>query len=154
MSGATAKVVLVVGMLSLGLVQSAIAQPVINPTRMEFIPSANHNDTIEGVPLITRYDLRVFAVAAPEVTIVSISIGKPTPVNNLVSMPLPPLAAVPLSTNAYFGRVVAVGPTGEGASLPSNPFYVVGPLAAPENVILSRGDNNAVTPVRRPAGEQ
>jgi len=118
-------------LLGLGLAASANAQVATNPTTVEFTPSVDHNRLgLDGVtPIVTRYDLRIFleGATAPFQTH---DLGKPTPVNSLISVTNPSWF-ISLAMNVrHVARVAAVGPTGEGVSAPSNPFGVVGaPIA-------------------------
>lgn len=124
-------------MLTFGVVlwsTSAIAQTVLNPTRVEFTPSADHAIVIDGVALVESYEFR-FYLAGASSPIQVVNIGKPTPsAQNVCSAAIP---ARPFSpTTQYVGRVAALGPTGVGESTNSNPFYFVGLPGSPANVTL------------------
>lgn len=115
---------------------SARAQTIVNPTAVEFVPSADHTVVLPtGQPMVDRYDLAFYqtGVAAPFSTV---PLGKPAPAAGICSASLP-LTGLPLSsTQTWVVRVIAVGPTGVGASTPSNPFLAVGAPVAPASVVL------------------
>jgi len=113
--------------LFLFLASSVSAQTVLNPTKVIFIPSADHNATVDGVPLVARYELRHFLVGATSPVSVQ-DLGKPTPDAGNQCTVL--FTALPISsTNKYFAKVAAIGPTGEGVSEASNNYFFVGPPA-------------------------
>lgn len=108
-----------------GAVDRAEAQ-VINPTTVEFDVSADHNTVVLGQPAVTKYELRIFAVGAPA-PMATFDLGKPVPVGVRARV-VNPAIFTPLAMGEYLGRVVAVGPGGEGISDPTDPF---GRLASP-----------------------
>ena len=121
------------------LASSAAAQSVlVNPTTIQFAPSADHAVVLpDGQPMVTGYEAR-YALEGSATVICATSLGKPTPVSSLISMPLP-LSCVPVSQSArYVVRVAAVGPTGSGLSGPSGPFAFVGSPSAPGVPVLSK----------------
>jgi len=118
---------------------SAAAQSVIvNPTTIQFAPSADHAVVLpDGQPMVASYEAR-YALEGSATVVCAVSLGKPTPVSSLISMPLP-LSCVPVSQSArYVVRVAAVGPTGSSASGPSGPFASVGSPSAPGVPVLSK----------------
>jgi hypothetical protein len=129
------KLILAVFLLS---VVSAQAQTtVINPTKVEFTPSADHNVLIDGQAVVAKYEIRYF-VQGSSTSIAVVNLGKPTPVSNLISTALD-ITVVPLSSTVkYVTSVAAMGPTGEGVSSLSNPFMRVGPPAIPGNPIVNK----------------
>lgn len=112
------------------------AQTVLNPAKAVFTASADHNVTVGGVALVEKYELRHYAGTATTPTRVD-NLGKPTPDGtNTITVTFAPL---PFSaTTQYTAKVFAIGPTGEGGSAPSNPFYVVGSPAAPASVAVTK----------------
>lgn len=114
---------------------AASAQTVINPTRVEFTPSADHSVVFEGQPIVTGYQLQFFASGATDPT-TTVDLGKPAPVDGKISLPVD-FAAVPIG-QVYTAKVAAYGPGGAAASEPSNPFGRLGPPAAPTAVTLAR----------------
>lgn len=112
----------------------ASAQPVVNPRTVEFAPSADHDAVLPadlgGGPVVASYEARYYVVGGTT-PICAVSLGKPTPVSSLISLPLP-LSCVPVSWGTrYEVRVAALGPTGTGISGPSGPFASVSEPAAP-----------------------
>ena len=118
----------VIALFVLGLAASASAQ-VINPKAVAFIVSADHNMSVLGTPVVTRYELRFFVggVAVPY----TYDLGKPvTPTISEVVVTNPAIFT-PLASNAYTAKVVAIGPSGEGVSEATVPFGQIGaPLPA------------------------
>ncbi len=102
----------------------AVAQPVLNPTKAEFVKSADHDADFGGVPLVTRYELRHYVLGAT--TPVSVyDLGKPTPdANGLIVATFPPLA--PSLTTIYVARVAVIGPEGQSESNESNQYAFTG----------------------------
>lgn len=99
---------------------------VINPTTVEFDVSADHNTVVLGQPAVTKYELRIFAVGATA-PVATFDLGKPVPTGVRAKVTNPSIF-LPLAMGEYLGRVVAVGPGGEGISDPTDPF---GRLATP-----------------------
>lgn len=119
----------------LALAAPAAAQT-INPTKVEFTVSADHNVLVLGQAAVTRYDLRVYAEGAAQPMTTS-DLGKPAAVDNAtVTIDRAAVfAAVPLG--AYTGRVAAMGPGGEGVS-DAVPFGRLLAPSAPRSVGLAR----------------
>ena len=119
------RAVLVLAVLVALLAAPAVcaAQTVLNPTKAEFVASADHDAMFGGVALVTRYELRHYVVGTT--TPVSVfDLGKPTPdANRLITATFPPLA--PAAT-IYFARVYVIGPDGESASNDSNQYGFTG----------------------------
>lgn len=106
----------------------ASAQTVVDPTFLEFVPSADHNGTLpDGRPKIDHYQLE-YRESGSLTAIGSISIGKPTvPSTGLIRVQVP----ASLIANAIPGRLydfvlAAVGPSGSTVSQPSNGFSISG----------------------------
>lgn len=117
------------------------AQLVINPTRVEFMVSADHGVVLpDNSPAVTRYEIRFFASGASAPQQVS-DLGKPTPdgtgkaavdiTQTIVAFPISP-------TTQYTAKVAAIGPAGEGVSADSNPFVRAAPPQAASAVKLVR----------------
>ena len=92
---------------------------VVNPTTLAFTPSADHSAIgSDGKPIVSRYELRI-SVEGDNVVLLAIDLGKPTPVNNTITI-VNPLWFAGLTPNTkYLGTVAAIGPTGEGVSRPA-----------------------------------
>lgn len=130
---------LLASLLLLGVVSTpATAQTVINPRKVEFIASADHNTSVAGQPAVASYELRWFASGA-SAPLSSASLGKPTPdgTQKIVVDITTLIVGIPIG-DGYTARVAAIGPAGEGVSAPSNPFSVANPPRAATNVVLSR----------------
>ena len=125
--------VTLLGLLLLASVASA--QTVLNPTTVTFTPSADHNATVGGVALVTKYELRHYLVGAPS-PVQTQDLGKPTPVSGSISAAITSLPFSP--TNEYIAKVAAVGPTGVGESAASNHYFFAGPPATPASVSVSK----------------
>lgn len=111
----------------------ASAQTVVNPTKAEFVASADHSATVNGTAVVTSYQLDTMTGTATGALAFTVSLGKPTPgAGNLISVVVPQLAA--LANGTYTATVSAVGPGGAGKSAPSNPFARIGAPAAPTGV--------------------
>lgn len=116
---------------------SASAQVVLNPTKVQFMASTDHNVTIGGVSVVERYELRHYIVGATS-PVQTQDLGKPTPDGaNKITVPF---TALPLSsTTQYVAKVAAIGPTGEGVSgFSANTYFFVGSPATPASVVISK----------------
>ena len=104
---------------------------VVNPTTVEFPASADHSVlAIDGQPMITKYELRVY-VEAGMTLLATLDLGKPTPLANIITVTNAGWFA-PLQPNTRLvARTVAIGATGEAASGVSAPFGLVGPPHPP-----------------------
>ncbi len=132
-------IVLILGALLLASPAQAQTPPVVNPTTIEFDPSANHNDVVLGTttPMVTKYVLRLYLEGASQPISGDTDLGKPTPGQN---------GKITLTNRQWFiaaamnlrhvAKVAAVGPNGEGVSDASNPFGNVGPPAAPSAPVV------------------
>jgi len=105
------------------------AQSVVNPTAVEFEPSADHAATFLGQPIVSRYELRWFFIGATE-PVTTVDLAKPTPQNGKIRVAVPQFLTLQPKTE-YQARVVAIGPGGEGASALTDPFGRSGPPGAP-----------------------
>jgi lysozyme family protein len=91
------------------------AQPVKNPRIVEFDTSADHAVIEFGVPVVARYELRLYAPGASAPITVS-DLGKPAA--GRVSFDRASVFALVPAVGDYEARVVAIGPGGEGPSEP------------------------------------
>lgn len=103
--------------------------PVINPVQVTFRPSAHHDVVQDGVPVVTRYLLRVtqpvpppFADHPPSVLSMS-DLGIPTPDVTSGLITAVPHDLTDVSPGAYSVVISVEGPGGS-ASAPPVPFYV------------------------------
>ena len=99
------------------------AQTVVDPRFVEFNPSPDHNaQAPDGTPLLQNYTLFIFPQGSGAV-FDTINIGKPTPVNGLITVDFLPLMHVtPAPGVVYEARVTSDGPGGSNASALSNTF--------------------------------
>jgi hypothetical protein len=110
----------------------ASAQTVIvNPTGVEFTPSADHAILgLDGTPKVVSYELRLY-LETGTVPVKAVNLGKPVPVANLISITNVAMFAGIANDVKHIARVVALGSSGEGVSLPTGPFGNAAPPAAP-----------------------
>jgi hypothetical protein len=115
-------IVLIALGLMLALGASAQAQTASNPTTVQFVASLDHNTEFGGAPILTRYDLRIYLQGATA-PIANYDVGKPMPDANNQIVVVNPSWFIGLAMNIlHVARVASVGPAGEAASDPSNPF--------------------------------
>jgi len=100
------------------------AQSVVNPTRAEFTPSADHSATLpDGSPTVDHYELEFYLIGAATPFQVA-TLGKPAPEPdgvirvNFASV----LTSYPAPGIVYDAAVTAVGSSGVGRSTLSNTF--------------------------------
>lgn len=123
---------------SLALTVAASAEvgaQVINPTRVEFTVSADHNATVLGQPAVTRYDLRVYLPGAAQ-PMTTADLGKPVAADGATVSIERQAVFVALPLGEYVARVAAVGPGGEGVSDPTVPFGRITAPSAPTQPAL------------------
>ncbi len=103
----------------------ALAQvpPVVNPTAVEFTPSADDSVIQNGTPVVTRYTMDIATVAAPTVVVRTVDFGKPAVVNGKITPNISATVAA-LPVGDYIAIIKAEGPGGVTASVPSDPFTV------------------------------
>lgn len=112
------------------LAATASAQTTVNPTKAEFVASADHNVTVNGTAVVANYQFDTMTSTVTGALAFTVNLGKPTPAaGNVITVTIPQLAA--LSTGTYVATVAAVGPGGVGKSAPSNPFVRVGTPGVP-----------------------
>lgn len=112
----------------------------VNPTVLEFLPSDDHSRLgLDGQPMVTRYELRMFLERDQATPVSTADIGKPVPDSDGKIRVANPVWFAGLTPNTrYVARVVAIGPSGQGASDLSNPFGNAGPPAGPTAVAVIR----------------
>jgi hypothetical protein len=100
------------------------AQSVVDPTRAEFTPSADHSGTLpDGSPTVDHYELELYLIGAAAPFQVA-ALGKPAPEPdgtirvNFAGV----LSSYPAAGIVYEAAVTAVGPSGVGRSTLSNTF--------------------------------
>ncbi len=103
----------------------AYAQSIVDPTTAEFDPSADHNVTVSGVPVVDHYEIGFYLIAAAQPFQVN-QLGKPSPAaDGKIRVALGPR---PAPGTLYEARVSAVGPGGAGLSAVSNNFTFTVPV--------------------------
>lgn len=129
---------LLAAVLFLLIPSTLYAQVVINPTRAEFVASADHNVVEHEQPLVTSYELRIYQVNGTTPIRID-NLGKPAPdAANKIVVPITTIIAQ-LAIGDYFGRVAAKGPGGETVSEVSNPFTVtIRAPSAPTSLIFTK----------------
>ena len=108
---------------SLASFPSPLTAQTVSPQIVEFDPSPDHNASVNGVAVVSEYELRFFAVGGTQPLHV-IELGKPNPESdgkirfNFAAL----LGAWPVAGVVYEARVAAVGPGGSSQSTISNQF--------------------------------
>jgi lipoprotein signal peptidase len=108
------------------------AQTVVDPTVVEFIPSADHDAlTADGRAVVQSYSLSIFE-SATRTLLQTVNLGKPTPdADGQIRTPFPTfLKPAPLPGVVYEARVAAVGISKTSASAFSNTFSFSGTCGA------------------------
>lgn len=102
-----------------------LAQTVIDGQRVEFLPSADHNTDLNGVPAVRGYTLSLYLAGSGTVA-AAVDLGKPAPdPDGSIRVAWVPLLAAPLQMGVnYEARVSADGPGGSSASEVSNAFLI------------------------------
>ena len=121
---------LAIGPTALDMAQTSVA---VNPTTVQFTPSADHAAlNVDGTPVVTRYDLRVYVPTILTTIVFTQTLGKPTPgTDGTIQASLGTgIVAALVKNTQYVAEVVAIGPYGEGVSTPSNPFGYAAPPRA------------------------
>lgn len=127
------KVICVVGLF---LVASAAGAQTINPTKIIFTASSDHNVVVAGTPVLDHYDFTVTATNPLGVLVFTKNLGKPTPATNGdITADIGPDVANIVANGLYNGIVTSVGPGGSN-STPQVPFGRVGKPATATNVRL------------------
>lgn len=127
----------------------AVAQIIINPTRIEFDSPDHHAVLPTGEPAITRYALEIWptdGTPGSGTAVATLELGKPTLSADTTTVSLY-VATFLLGLTAgvdYVGTVIAVGPAGESRSGISNEFIRLNgptPTSAP---VVSDSANEVV----------
>lgn len=114
------------------------AQPVVNPTKVEFQASADHDVMMNSVAILTNYELRIYPIDSTVATRI-LNLNKPTPdaSGKIVVSIVSTIESLPVGN--YFSVLAAKGPGGEGVTPPSNPFQVtVRAPAAPTSLQITK----------------
>ena len=120
---------------SLASFPSPLSAQTVSPQIVEFDPSPDHNVSVNGVAVVSEYELRFFAVGSTQRLHV-IELGKPNVESdgrirfNFAAL----LGGWPVAGVVYEARVAAVGPGGVVAKHHLEPVRVSGhdsPAAAP-----------------------
>lgn len=119
-------------LLAAGAARAQTIPAAVNPTTVQFPPSADQTVLgLDGVALVTKYELRMFLEADQATPISVTDLGKPTPgTDGTITVTNPVWFAGLTKNTRYVARVAAIGPTGEGVSAASNPFGMQGPPRA------------------------
>ena len=110
---------------SLASFPSPLTAQTVSPQIVEFDPSPDHNASVNGVAVVSEYELRFFAVGGTQPLHV-IELGKPNPESdgrirfNFAAL----LGAWPVAGVVYEARVAAVGPGGSIAEHHLEPVRV------------------------------
>ncbi len=104
-------------------VAQAQVPAVVNPTVVEFAPSADDSTVQNGVPVVTKYTMDIATVAAPNVVVKTVDFGKPAVVNGKIA-PSITTTVQALAVGDYIAIIKAEGPGGVSAGLVSDPFTV------------------------------
>jgi hypothetical protein len=118
-----------------------LAQPAIDPNKVEFAPSPSHSATsTDGTPLVQHYELGVYLSGAT-LPLRVVPLGKPAPgPDGLIRVDLTSVfAGWPVPGALYVADVAAVGPDGAARSAISNTFS----FSAPCTVTVSPTSQNA-----------
>jgi hypothetical protein len=106
------------------------ASAFVNPRGIQFDASLDHDAIANGVPLLTRYALDIYAGATPAATAVPIttaSLGKPAPVSGVIAFMGVPTITASLSQGTYVAKVCAEGGGGRNCSVFTDPFDLTPP---------------------------
>lgn len=134
----------VLGVLAVGGSVTAQAQVVVNPTTIEWDPSPDHAGLgLDGQPLVASYRVDIYLESNQAAPALTFDAGKPAPVSGKITIINPAWFAVPIANVRYVAKVAAVGPTGIGQSVPSNPFGMTGPPAPPGAPTVTRSPSGS-----------
>jgi hypothetical protein len=135
----------VLSLLTLGIaLPHASAQSA--PPVVEFLPSAEHEQSQNGKPVVSRYELVVYRAGAHE-PYLRINLGKPArQADGMIRVNLAQAVPVwPLSNTPSEARIVAHGPGGTGVSVAAGAFVYECPVAlssAGESVAAAGGTHS------------
>jgi hypothetical protein len=126
------------------------AQTITDPRTVEFMPSAQHDDsTPEGVPIVSSYSLSIYP-AGQGTPAQTVNLGKPAPGSDgMIRVDFVSRLTTPLATGvSYQARVTATGPGGSASSNVSNPFSFASPctykLVSTQHSLTAAGGNASV----------
>lgn len=137
-SSMPARLLSIMSIVLLCLASIAGAQPVLNPARVVFEPSADHDviEIVTGRPLVEKYVLGIIADGA-NAPMTSVDLGKPSPSGGEISAAVDVLLGLPVGQK-FTAIVSAVGPSGSSASEVSDPFGRALPPSAPPRPRVTR----------------
>jgi hypothetical protein len=99
------------------------AQPITNPSTVEFTASTDHATVDNTVPILTRYELEIYVAPSGTTPVKTQDLGKPTPgAGNLISYTQMQTVTASLAPGQYFARIAAIGPGGVNKTGNSAPF--------------------------------
>jgi len=105
--------------------------PVLNPTRISFTASLDHNTIFGGVAVLTNYQLDVVTLTPTGALAFTKNLGKPVPdASNVILVVIPEFLTIATNT-LYYAYLSSVGPGGNSQSVVSDPFARLGPPAPP-----------------------
>lgn len=115
--------------LGIVLLAAAVSAQTPAPWRVTFTASPDHAAVDNGgTPLVTRYEL---ALSRDGQDVARVDLGRPAPdAQGAITVDIHS-TILPLAAGSYTAVVEAVGPGGVGASAPSAPFSLPGPMRAP-----------------------
>jgi len=129
-----------VGIVFALAVQASAQTAALNPTKVDFQASADHNVTnaLTGQPTVVSYEFSAVAPNSLGAIAITRTLGKPAPdtvtgcaaASPCISVTIPEFATITQNV-LYTATITAVGTTGSTPSPVSNPFGRVGPPAAP-----------------------
>ena len=138
---------------SLASVPSPLTAQTVSPQIVEFDPSSDHNASVNGVAVVSEYELRFFAVGSTQQLHV-IELGKPNPESdgkirfNFAAL----LGVWPVAGVVYEARVAAVGPGGSSQSTISNQFVFPGTTPPPPPPPPNCSNSYSLSPTSRSVG--
>lgn len=133
-----AVILAVVACLAIGAAPVAAQAVAINPSTVEFTPSADHLAIdLNGQPVVARYELRLYLETAPQ-PYTTKDLGKPSlnADGKIFITDRSMFLAGAVYNVKCVAKVAAIGPQGEGVSLPSNPFGNAAPPTPVGTVVV------------------
>ena len=146
----------VLAIVAVANIAAAQTPAVMDPRVVEFDPSPDHNATLAGQAVVSRYDLEFYLVGGAQAVRVT-NLGKPSPEGDgkirvdFTSL----LNPWPAPGTTYEARVAAVGPNGVGRSTNSNTFAFTAPCSSsisPGSVSVGGGTSTGNVAVTAVAG--
>lgn len=129
---------------------SAMAQVVVNPKIVQFVPSADHSaiNPLDGLPVVLRYEVRFYLPTNLTTAIVTQDLGKPAigtdgTIQGAITAATAAATVTAAKNTKLQARVAAVGQYGnEGLSEPTDltadPFGFVGPPGTATGVVIKK----------------